>query len=567
MIGEMMMVSCVVSIYTHSRQVLLVAVLGIGVLLNPTGLEARSKVAQETLTVAAKTRSKSVRKKRRLTPRQHFIKLKNGFRLGEVSEGFMWEQMGRLHEQGSKLPVEDRINLLQTQAHMLLDDGYPILAAIYASQAVKIAPRPYSRDLKRSWTILRVVGEKRPIQNLLEVVADNVKMSGLPAPVFGTNWHYYQGNAAARRGETAVAKKFYNQLKVEDRYFFPAKFQQAMLHVDDNNLKEAVVALKAILYSSSQKRTDLRVDEREAMTDQAHMALGRIYYEQEEFLNAAKMYRKVDRHGPNFYDALFEQSWAFFMGGYPMHALGALHAVESPFYTQVFNPEAPIVRALVHYWLCRFDDSRTALADFTERYGKEVDGLTEFLKRRRLDEETSYQMFENLISGVSAKSIGMPKSILLTAAEKDSMLLVRDQYASIVEERDRLAAKGIFGRKKGTAKSMEYLDRWSIALRKDIGRKYLAELRSIKGDYDRFYDHAQFLYVELLMSEKEKLLGKELHASSKITKVGKKMNLSGWGSDTQAWADSKKREYWLDELGYYISRVDSQCVKQTPTKQ
>ena len=561
------MVPLAVNFYDQVKLTVLTVLLGLGISTGPGALAAKSEMTQEALTLAAKKRSKSARKKRRLTPHEHFLKLKKGYRLGEVSEGFMWEQMGRLHEQGSRLPTEDRINLLQTQAHMLLDDGYPILAAIYASQAVKIAPRPYSRDLKRSWTILRVVGEKRPIQNLLEVVADNVKMSGLPAPVFGTNWHYYQGNAAARRGEAAIAKKFYSQLKVEDRYFFPAKFQQAMLHVDENNLNEAVVALKAILYKTSQRRTDLRDDEREAMTDQAHMALGRIYYEQEEFLNAAKMYRKVDRHGPNFYDALFEQSWAFFMGGYPMHALGALHAVESPFYTKVFNPEAPIVRALVHYWLCRFDDSRTALADFSERYGKEVDGLTEFLKRRRLDEETSYQMFENLISGVSAKSIGMPKSILLTAAEKDSMLLVRDQYASIVEERDRLAAKGIFGSRRGTAKSMEYLDRWSLALRKDIGRKYLAELKSIKADYDRFYAHAQFLYVELLMSEKEKLLGKELHASSKITKVGKKMNLNGWGADTQAWTDSKKREYWLDELGYYISRVDSQCARPKQTSQ
>ena len=74
------------------------------------------------------------------------------------------------------------------------------------------------------------------------------------------------------------------------------------------------------------------------------------------------MYRMVNRDGTNFYDSLFEQSWAFFMGGYPMHALGALYAAESPFYTEVFNPEAPMLRSMVHYWLCRYDDSRNALA-------------------------------------------------------------------------------------------------------------------------------------------------------------------------------------------------------------
>jgi hypothetical protein len=250
------------------------------------------------------------------------------------------------------------------------------------------------------------------------------------------------------------------------------------------------------------------------------------------------------------------------MGGYPMHALGALYGVESPFYAEVFNPEATILRALIHYWLCRYEDSRNALADFLDRHAEGVESLGEFLDRKRLDSETAYQLFEDMVSGVSSDSLGVPRVILQTAAEKDSMLLVRDQYASIIEEKSRLEAKGIFGVKKGLSKPLDYMDRWAGALRKDVGKKFLAELQYMKKDFDRLYAQAEFLYVELLMSEREQILGKELHASSKITKVSSQMKLSGWGDKTQSWKDSKKGEYWWDEVGFYITRVDSQCNVQ-----
>lgn len=488
------------------------------------------------------------------------VTLKKAYRLGDISRGKMWEELSWLHDRGHRLTKPDRVGLLQQQAVMLTDAGYPILSAIYASQAVKLADEPLDKDLEPSWSILRKVSERKPIQAVLEIVADNVDLRGRPAPAFGTDWAYFAGNAAARRGEQAKALSFFGDVKVEDRYFFPAKYQQAMILVDQDKLADAEVALKAILYPTAQNMSPLRLNTRKQLLDFAYMALGRIYYEKERFPEAIKAYRMVSRDGINFYDSLFEQSWAFFMGGFPMHALGSLHAVESPFYADVFNPEAPMLRSIIHYWLCRYDDSRNALADFSEKYAESVEKLDEVLGRKNLDPEYAYTLFENLIGGVSSESLGIPKPILQTAAEKDSMLLVRDQYASIIEEKDRLEAKGIFGSRNTISKPLDYMDRWASALRKDIGKRFLAELTDIKKDYDRLYAQAQFLYVELLMSQKDQLLGRELHGETKITKVSKKMKVGGWGDKTQSWADSRNGEYWWDEVGYYIVPVDPQCT-------
>jgi hypothetical protein len=249
------------------------------------------------------------------------------------------------------------------------------------------------------------------------------------------------------------------------------------------------------------------------------------------------------------------------MAGYPNHALGAIHSIESPFFAQVFNPEGQILKSIVYYWMCRYEDSRTALADFMDKHSVAVESLGTFLDRQQLGEEAGYQLFENLISGVSGDALGIPREVLVTAAEKDTMMHVRDQFAAVIEERSRLEAKGIFGSKKGVTKPMEYMDRWVAALRGDIGKKFVAELRAMKSDYERLYDQAQFLYVELLMSEKEQILGKELHASNKISKVSMKQNVSGWGRKTQSWAaDSEKNEFWWDEVGFYIYRVEPMCT-------
>lgn len=506
----------------------------------------------------AKVSKARIVKKPAVLLHEQLTALKRSYRLGEITRRSAWEQFAKLHDRGAQMTKDDRVALLQTQATMLVEAGYPILAAIYASQAVKIAPNPVHRDMEPAWSILRRVSEKRPIQSVLEILADNVSPKS-DVPAFGSDWNYLAGNAAARRGETAKALDFYGSLKIDDRYFFPAKYQQAMIYVDQDKLGEAEVSLKAIVYPTSQRLSPLRESVRKQMADYAYAALGRIYYERENFLDSAKMYRQVNRGGLTFYDALFEQSWAFFMAGYPMHALGALHGAESPFYAEVFNPEAPLLRSIVYYWLCRYEDSRNALADFMEKHAPAVEKLSEFLDRQRLDTETAYQLFENLVSGVSGESLGVPKAILQTAAEKDSMLLVRDQYAAIIEEKARLEAKGIFGSKATMANPVDYMERWAAALRKDVGKRFLAELQDMKKDYDRLYAQAEFLYVELLMSEKDQILGKELHASSKITKVNRKLNVTGWGHDTQAWKDSRTGEYWWDEVGFYIVPVEPMC--------
>ncbi len=489
-----------------------------------------------------------------------FAQLKQKYRLGDIDNKTMWSNLSSLEGVWQSLSPDKRVNLLQTQARLLYDDDYPILAAIYSAQTIKTSKTPLDQDLLPSWKILWEVSQKRPIQGILSTLAGDLSLGGEPAPSFGTGWFYFIGSNAESKNDLESALDAYARVNLTDRHFFPAKYQRAMIFVDQNKIQDAEASLDAILFPTSLEMSALQGKSKSEMVNYARIALARLYYEKRDFMNAIKMYRLIDRESPLFYDSLFEQSWAFFMGGYPNHALGAIHSVESPFFKDQFNPEASLLKAITHYWLCRYDDSRAALADFMEKHASGVESLEGFLDRRRLGPDTAFRLFEDVLADVSSESLGIPRNILLSAAEKDSMLLVRDQYASILNEKYKLKNRGIYGSRTAIDRPSDYLDRLTDSLKVELGTRYLTELKIMKSEFERLYSQAQFLYVELLMSEKERLLGKDLHASSKMTKISTQQNIKGWGRGTQSWATSDKNEFWWDEIGFYIFNVKPMCA-------
>lgn len=516
------------------------------------------KTSKGKATHSRKVKTKFADTTPRISIDDRLQQLKREWRLGNIDDKTMWLQISSLTAKLDDYNSRDRSQLLQTNAQLLFDGGYPIIASILAAQAITAAEDPEDKDLVASWTLLSQVSQNKPIGNLLEVLARNVSVKGA-APVFGNDWYYFKANVDDTDGHTKKALIDYAQMKIDDRYFLAAKYQEAMIAVQEERPQDAEKALRVILYGPAFQKSTLPAKTKALLVDYAHLALGRLYYQQRQFTESVRSYRLVRREGPLFYDALFEQAWAFFMAGYPNHALGALHGADSPFFADRFNPETAILRPIIYYWICRYDESRTALAEFMEKHADGVASLTSLLDRQHFDDETAYQLFENLISGVSSESLGVPHKILRTAAAKDSMQLVRDQYAAVVEEEQRLRARGIHQTTEGLAKTFDYLDRWGAALRKDIGNRYLKELRAMKQDYEQLYSQAQFLYVELLMSEKEQLLGKELHASSKLNHVTMKNNVAGWGKANQSWGGDDKNEFWWDEVGFYIYNVRPMC--------
>ncbi len=373
-------------------------------------------------------------------------------------------------------------------------------------------------------------------------------------PEEARDWEWYSGLADIDRGDNQSAATHFAAVRKGDRNYLRARYQLGVMAYKSKRLADAEALFKEVLDAKPSPAPDLE--------DITKLALGRLWYEQKKFQSAAAVYRTVSRNGQMFPVALFEQSWAFFMAGFPNHALGAIHGAESPFFRDQFNPEAPLLRSIILYWMCLYRDSDNALQEFIARHSGPMDQLENFLARQQLNPASAWDLFENLSAGVSGDSLGIPRNILLTAATSDRMTSLRAALTQTSREIAMIEDGKLD--ESGEAKEMAsaLLGNHFRVLRDETGKKFILALGDLRTKYDQLRAQADFLYVELLTSEKDKILGKEHLSSEKFTgraKAGKRP--AGWGQRVLAWAPDNKHEYWWDEVGFYIDPAKAACKK------
>lgn len=482
----------------------------------------------------------------------------SAYRKGRYSPKKAWSHLSVLEKKRKYLRQDSLVRLRAVQAQILNNEKNYITAALYASDSIKLGSDAFHSRNYGAWKILYNASLSHPIDYLISDLANRYANANKNPKFFENNWNYFIGNALLEKNKPSTAYRYFSKLKMSDRYYLPAQYQMAIIDIEKDRLEDAESRLKAILNEVPQGLSSLNEKSIDNIIDYTSMALGRLYYEQKNFVSSAFYYRKVPKESSLFYDSLFEQSWALFMSGRPKHALGSLYGAHTPYFKNVYNPEGKVLESMIYFWMCRYDEARNALADFVSLYADSVGGLKTFLERQRLTPETTYRLFENLITGVSSKSLGISRQVLETASHRNSMLMVRRNYAGIVEEQSKIMRDGMFGTKYGVSQIKDRLDRISLQLRDQIGSTYLAELRYLKDHYEDLYSQAQFLYLELLMSQKEHLLGRELHADTKVRKVNKRIKMKTWAKNTQSWRD-EKAEYWWDEIGFQIIDLDPIC--------
>ena len=489
-----------------------------------------------------------------------FYRLFKFYKKDAMKNGMLWQKLAII-DKSKDLTPKNRLLLKQMQADLLLQANLPLISATYASDAIKLAPSPTASYNNPAWSILHKVSKLRPIQYILEDLALSIKLGGRYPHDFGNDWNYIIAGALMNKGYPDKAIRFFNRMNMTSRYFMPSKYQMGIAYYEKGDTKKALANLKSILLPSTSENSPLDDGEIYTLKNHANMALGRIYYENKQFLTSARYYRRVEKDSPSYYDALFEQAWSLFMSGNPKHALGSLYGASSPYFEEVYNPEAKVLESTIYFWLCRYDDSRNSLADFAENYVEAIGSIDRYLKGRTLTPKKAYQLFENLVSGVSSESLGIPRKVLNTIATKDSMLLVRDQLATVMSEADRLLKYGVLGSKYQLKIPLTRIMKGKKELQETLGKSLITELQNERNHYERLYSQSQFLYLELLMSEKEQLLGRELHASSKVDEVSDYDDIRGWGLNTQHWKSEKKGEFWWDEIGFHVVDIEPKCVQ------
>ncbi len=490
---------------------------------------------------------------------------KQKYRSGEFNRKQYWYALYIIREKSFKKGRDGHPELFQAQAYLLEERGFAIAAARFAVQAIAAHQNPLDSSLEPSWNLLQRVSQKHSILDLFAILVERVDASkGLP-PSFGNDWHHFIAEKAADDKDFKKAALHYAKLKPSDRLYLPSQYHLAMIYSQEDKNNKAINILNQLLHPSVKAKSTLPEFRKTEILAYAKLAVGRLQYGETRYVKAVRSYRLISKASYLFYDAMFEQAWALFMGGFPNHALGILHSVDGPYFEKRFNPEVSILRSLIYYWMCRYEDSRNAMADFIEIYHDSVLTLDDWLRRKNLDDAKSYELFENVLHGLSESALGISPELLSSVAQSDRMRLKRDQLASLMQERNKFESAVGFGAKRAKRYALLTIDTWIKKVQLDLGRVFREDLEDLRDDYADLRYQAKFLYVELLMSEKEQLLGRELHKDSKMIDADADKRIKGWGRSSQSWRSSSLDEFWWDEVGYHVYAHPSLCREdQTP---
>jgi len=307
------------------------------------------------------------------------------------------------------------------------------------------------------------------------------------------------------------------------------------------------------------------------MRDLAYLSMARTYYSSsikldpesnaptvnsEKLSAAVKFWNQVDQGSEYWLDALFEESWAYFMAGDYPRALGNIHTIEAPYFPGSFYPEAQILKAVIYFSNCNYEAATTVVARFNKRYQPLRKELQKVLAKLKEGGEPAFKFLLAVRDGTAELDPSI-KGIVENSLS-DRQVLRNIEYVKVLDdEKERFAHAPPQFQSSGLGKQVQEALQFARDLAVQNAGK-LAKSRYIRNldDLDEHLRNGEKILIDITAAQRnlldEKLQqGRVSVAESKIFGVVK--------PDEEHLLWPYQGEYWRDELGFYRQVVESAC--------
>lgn len=354
-------------------------------------------------------------------------------------------------------------------------------------------------------------------------------------------------------GNYQRALKHFEAISPDSKDKAKALYLTGLVQVRYKMFKSAVESFQSALESAMRTGAD------EAVVDLAYLALARIAYEAENFDAAIYYYRKVPRGSIRAPVAFYEMAWTYLLKGDYSRALGAFHALHSPYFAKNFYPELWILEARAFSDLCRYDQAKKAL----EMFDRQVGPLMEPLKRFMAAQGSPEDYFNNFVASFEGNgAVSLPRELAYPVLSNPEFYNVYKTIRQIEYEqreferyKDRL---GNFG--------AEMLAKLAV-LRKDRVFEAGVKIQQILKDLDVAMVDAQTRATEIEIDINAAAIDKMALEAKRLAGEAVEEEVQGpqvrggspaiIGGDKEVWPF--QGEYWIDEVEYYRSYLTSQC--------
>lgn len=382
--------------------------------------------------------------------------------------------------------------------------------------------------------------------------------------------NYMLGRYKYRQREFEAAIGLFENVDRDSPYYVKAQFFTGVSYVQLRKSVPAVTAFKTIIDAVDDGIEG--VEDESRMRDLAHLSMARTFYSasirldqgstpriDEKRLSAAvKYWNLVDVASEYWLDALFEQSWAYFMAGDYPHALGNIHTIQSPYFPNAFYPEADIVRAVIYFTTCQYDDATSLVAKFQKRYEPIAKELAGVLKR--FEGEGSEEKFFDFLISVQDGTATLSDQVqpIVENALSDRQLLRNIEYVKVLDQEIKR-----FGQSpqsfQNSPVGADVEDNVKVATVDAKRRAGILARARYKRNLDELNEHirnSQKIIVDITNAQRKELdetiikgdfTEEDAYEFGRVTPDEEHVV---WPFDG---------EYWRDELGFYRQVVTSGC--------
>jgi tetratricopeptide (TPR) repeat protein len=364
--------------------------------------------------------------------------------------------------------------------------------------------------------------------------------------------HYNRGGD----GDFDKAIALFRQVPRDSEFFIKAKFFEGVTYVRKYQGKPAVDAFKDILLIGEERPKQYRTDDIDNYRELAQLQMARVFYSTQQFDTSIKYFEKLDQNSLDWPESLFEASWAYYMKTLNSKALGNIHTLNAPYFENQFFPESVLLKSVIYFKYCLYDQAEESVADFNEKYTPLTKNLTDLVAK--YDDNAEFYEYVKKVKGTRAGLDPVTQRLVMSVLNDKTLLKTFAWVDELNHELEMLQKSDkAWQTTQVAAEVLQELTVQQSVAAADAGkvaRDRVARLARELGAMSRDGSKIKF---EILEAK-----GNRLTAEAAGTRVAADHKEEPIIVDDEHFQWKFDGEYWKDELGYYRFKIRSRCPKQ-----
>ena len=337
-----------------------------------------------------------------------------------------------------------------------------------------------------------------------------------------------------------------------------AKYLEGLAYVENDQPKRAFRSFAKLADSRSEQPIN------DSVRATATMGMARIAYQLQDWDRAIELYRRIPRDTQQWFDSLFEITWAQLRSAQLRFTLGNFHSLHSPYYETNYQPESLILRAILYLYICQYDEMERTLNFFEKVYFPVRQKLRKYMNTnpspRNLYRDFDV-VYQNNASYQNQGNLKVPYMVAKSVLREGD---VKNGMSYITQVNTELRKVQSMPEHWQSSKLGRYAERLLTKRIKNaqltVGQNIATHMRRIRKELAQMISQHGLARYEMLNAKKDTLKTKiALKKSDGKTIQAERSRSFYVQGGYEYWPF--QGEYWLDEIGnYYYLGVNS-CEK------